>query len=61
MQNACYGEGIFHYMVALHLEVGYNESSFQLENNMILSRKKYCGQDPGKHIEVIHQYDVADL
>jgi hypothetical protein len=26
-------------MVALHLEVGYNESSFQLENNMILSRK----------------------
>ena len=31
-----------------------------LENNMTLSRKK-LGTDPGNHIEVINQYEVADL
>jgi hypothetical protein len=38
----------------------FSESSFQLENSMMFSRK-YYGQDPGNHIEYINQYDVADL
>jgi hypothetical protein len=39
---------------------GIEQVFFQLENSMMLS-KKNPGQDPGKLIEGINQYQIADL